>query len=308
MSWRVKSLIGATILSGLLMQIASADSAQCDNATVSLQVLGSGGPEFYADRASTSYLIRYKSHALILVDSGSGSKFRFAQSGADFNQVQVVLYSHFHVDHSADFPAFIKSAFFSDRKQDLLVYGPEGNQILASINDFIHAMIGDNHSAYPYLSRYLDGSDDYRIQINELKVEKHDIQRFKLTDALSVSAIPVHHGSLPALAWRVDIANKSIVFSGDMNGDFNTLAILAKDADLLLAHNAIPESSEGVARNLHMPPSVIGDIAAKAKVKQLVLSHRMHRSLGKEQQSLAIIRKKYQNPVTFANDLDCFIP
>jgi len=57
-----------------------------------------------------------------------------------------------------------------------------------------------------------------------------------------------------------------------------------------------------------MPPSVIGQVAGDAHVKQLVLSHRMLRTLGqaKEDQTLSEIKKRYSGPVEFANDLDCF--
>jgi len=55
-----------------------------------------------------------------------------------------------------------------------------------------------------------------------------------------------------------------------------------------------------------MPPSVIGEIAAKAKVKSLVISHRMNRTLGKEENTTANIRKHYQGPINFAEDLQCF--
>jgi ribonuclease BN (tRNA processing enzyme) len=56
-----------------------------------------------------------------------------------------------------------------------------------------------------------------------------------------------------------------------MNGEGADLARLAKDADLFIAHNAVPERSTGVERRLHMPPSVIGQIAQEAHVKRLVL-------------------------------------
>jgi ribonuclease BN (tRNA processing enzyme) len=55
-----------------------------------------------------------------------------------------------------------------------------------------------------------------------------------------------------------------------------------------------------------MPPSVIGKIASTAAVEQLVLSHRMLRTLGHEAQSLAAIRSSYSGAVTFADDLQCF--
>lgn len=93
-----------------------------------------------------------------------------------------------------------------------------------------------------------------------------------------------------------------------MNGDYRTLPVLAKDADLLVAHNAVPQSARGVIRNLHMPPSVIDKIAGQAKVKQLVISHRMKCTLGKETETLENIRKHYHGSVEFADDLQCFTP
>ena len=109
---------------------------------------------------------------------------------------------------------------------------------------------------------------------------------------------------MPALAWRVEVGRAVIVFSGDTSGE-GGLARLADGADLFVAHNAVPEGATGVERNLHMPPSVIGQIAAGARVKRLVLSHRMPRTLGNEAQTESEIRKRYSGPMQFADDLDC---
>ena len=100
---------------------------------------------------------------------------------------------------------------------------------------------------------------------------------------------------------------KSVVFSGDTNGEGH-LAKLAAGADLLVAHNAVPETAQGTERSLHMPPSTIGRIAKNANVKQLVLSHRMQRTVGRESEALEQIRRHYTGPAVFANDLDCFTP
>ena len=101
-------------------------------------------------------------------------------------------------------------------------------------------------------------------------------------------------------------SGKSIVFSGDGNGDNGNLELLARDADLFVAHNAIPEGETGAARQLHLPPSVIARIAHAAGVKRIVLSHRMLRTLGREAETLAVIARVYSGPVTLADDLDCF--
>ena len=91
-----------------------------------------------------------------------------------------------------------------------------------------------------------------------------------------------------------------------MNGDFQTLAKLAQGSRVLVAHNAVPESAEGTARQLHMPPSTIGKIADDANVTEIVLSHRMRRTLATEAETRQFIGKRYHGKVSFANDLDCF--
>ncbi len=91
-----------------------------------------------------------------------------------------------------------------------------------------------------------------------------------------------------------------------MSNQTGHLSTLAKGSNLLVAHNAIPENAHGVARNLHMPPSEIGKVAAQAKVAKLLISHRMKRTSGEEHEvaTRAEIGKSYGGPVLFANDLD----
>jgi len=291
----------------LLIGMPAYGATGCGEKGVWLQVLGSGGPELDDGRASSGYLIWHDGKARLMIDMGGGSLFRFEQSGASLNDVDAILLSHMHVDHSNDLPAFIKAAFFSDRHHDLNVYGPDGNRFMPSVTKVVQDLFGAE-GAYPYLNRYIDGSGAYRLI-------PHDVDASGKTELVVVAdsyfqltAVPVHHGALPALAWQVVIAGKKLVFSGDMNNDNGTLAVLANQADLLVAHHAVPEGAGGVARNLHMPPSVIGQIAAKAKVKLLVLSHRMNRTLGQESVSTAHIRKAYNGPMQFADDLQCFSP
>jgi ribonuclease BN (tRNA processing enzyme) len=108
------------------------------------------------------------------------------------------------------------------------------------------------------------------------------------------------------LAYRVDLGGVRIAFSGDTDGNNGNLELLAAAADVLVAHNAVPEGAQDVERALHMPPSVIGRIARDAGVKRLILSHRMLRTLGREDETTAAVRQSYAGSVTFANDLDCF--
>ncbi len=278
----------------------------CYSDGVWLQVLGSGGPELDDGRASSAYVIWHNGKARVLVDMGAGSLLRFEESGAKLNDLQFILMSHFHVDHSNDLPALIKASFFTHRQNDLPLYGPTGNSLMPAASTFVQTLFG-SAGTFKYLNSYIDETDSYRLLAYDVDVSSKS-EHVVVSKPYKITAVAVHHGPNPALAWRIEIEDKSIVFSGDMNNDFNTLSSLAKTADLLVAHHAIPEEAAGVARNLHMPPSVIGEIAAAAKVKQLVLSHRMNRTFGKEQTSENLIRHKYSGPLYFADDLQCFRP
>jgi ribonuclease BN (tRNA processing enzyme) len=284
--------------------------AECQHSRVKVQVLGSGGPELTDKRASSGYLVWLDNKAVVMVDSGPGSMVNYEKTGANPNDLRIVLFSHLHVDHSADFPALIKGFYFTERDRDLWVFGPTGNQWLPATDKFVDQLFSSK-GLYPYLRQYNDThrSAKYAIKTQNIDVKNRQIQVVK-TDwqAIALATVSVHHGPLPALAWRLDVAGCRLVFSGDMSNHYQRLAALAKQADLLVAHHAIPEQSKGVARKLHMPPSEIGKIAGKAKVKKLVLSHRMSRTIGVEAQSRKIIRREYTGPIFFANDLAQYRP
>jgi ribonuclease BN (tRNA processing enzyme) len=299
-------------LAGILLGSAFSPSAiaqSCGAHGVAVQVLGSGGPELEDKRASSSYLVWEDGQPRVLVDAGGGSALRFGQSGAQMSQIDLLLFSHFHVDHSGDFAALIMSSWFEVRHRPLPIYGPPGNDFMPSTTEFVSDFFSDSRGAYRYLSELLapDVPGDYKMRPHNVQAGEKPVAVFQ-TGNLSASAVHVTHGAVPALAWRVEIGGASIVFSGDTNGDGPGLVLLATNADIFIAHNAVPEGATGIERRLHMPPSVIGQIAADAHVKNLVLSHRMLRTLGPEQQdqTQSEIRKKYAGPLEFANDLDCF--
>lgn len=295
------------VVLALFAASASADAASCGGRGVALQVLGSGGPELRGERASTSYVVWRDGKSVVLIDSGGGSALRFGQSGARFADLAAVLFTHLHADHDADFPALVKSSFFEGRDADLPVFGPGGNALLPPVDRYLQLTFGAD-GAYPYLRTMLDGSGSWRLAPVVVAPEGDQVWRAAdLADGLSVSAVQVEHGALPALAWRVDIGGHSVTVSGDMNGGLGTLETLASGTDLLVAHHAVPEDSpDAVARRLHMPPSEIGRIAATAKARRVVLSHIMERTEQPREASLAAIRARYDGPVEFAVDLACY--
>ena len=110
-SLRRLATVATATLATLAISTHTIAAPVCGEQGVAVQVLGSGGPEMRG-RASASYLVWVDGKAKVLVDSGGGSALRFGESGAKVADFDAVLFSHFHSDHSADFPVLVKSSHF----------------------------------------------------------------------------------------------------------------------------------------------------------------------------------------------------
>jgi len=265
---------------------------------VTLEILGSGGPEIDG-RASTSYLLWVDNKAKLIVDMGSGAMLRFEQENAQLETLEAVVLTHLHIDHSVDLPAFIKAGYFSKRRESLDIIAPFGNEAFPSIKEFLHGLFGV-HGVYRYMSDVLSPNSD-SFEIIPIAINAPTLIRRKYP-SFTLQLINTHHGIVPALALAILVDGKKIVISGDSNDKAKHLERLAKDADLFIAHHAVPQQSNKFAKDLHMSPSIIANIAQKSHVKKVVLTHRMRRTLGKEEESLRVIREVYKGVVVFGED------
>ena len=298
-----KSLIKILILTALLCPILSW-SQSCDEQHIKLQVLGSGGPELTDGRVSSSHLIWVNDKATMLVDAGSGSAHQFELAKGKSEDLQAILLTHLHVDHSVDVPAYIKDSYFTQRKQDLLIMGPKGNDLMPDTSAYLDELFG-KEGAYAYLKNYWMENirGNFKIKAVDASIGHDKVQHHAFNDDISFSSIGVHHGPISAVAWRVDIGDCAITFSGDMTNKYQSLAKLAQGSEILVANNVIEEAATEAAKNMHMPPSEIGKIAGEAKVKKVLLAHFMKRSLPHQNEAVKLIGKAYQGPVLLAEDL-----
>ncbi|QKJ22215.1 MBL fold metallo-hydrolase [Poseidonibacter lekithochrous] len=273
---------------------------------IKVQVLGSGGPELNDNRASSAYIIWVDNKSKILVDFGGGAALRFEEVKAKIEDLDIILLTHLHIDHTADLPALLKASFFSNRFKDIEIYGPDKGLFVPDTKTFINRLFENKKGAWEYMGDFLDGNAQFKLQTTVIPFSK-EIKTIYDKNNIKIEAISVNHGPIPATAYKVSIDGKSITFSGDMSGKYSTLEKLAVNSNILIAHNAVPKGAQGVAKNLHMTPDIIGYIAKEAKVKNLVLSHRMLRTLGKEDITKKEIRKYYEGKINFAEDKSIYL-
>lgn len=273
---------------------------------VAVQVLGSGGPDAGDARASAGYLLWIDGEARLLVDAGGGTFLRFGEAKARFESLDAIAITHLHVDHVVDLAALLKSGFFGDRTRPLPMVGPTGGGDFPGLRAYMGALFDARRGAYRYLSGYLDGSGGLvKAELTEIPAGTQTARRAFGNAAFTLKAVGVHHGSVPALAYLVEVAGRKIAFSGDQGGGNPGFAAMIKGADILVMDHAVPEDAGEVEASLHDRPSEIGALAAQADVKRLVLSHNMARSLKTLPDNLARIAKAYHGPVVVASDLVC---
>ncbi|MDJ0910120.1 MAG: MBL fold metallo-hydrolase [Woeseiaceae bacterium] len=290
----------------LLTGTTLADERCPPDTGVALQILGSGGPIADDGRASTGYLVWIDGAARIMIDAGAGTFLRYGEADARFEDLDFFGLSHFHTDHSADFPALLKSGNFSRREQPIVVAGPDGSRLFPGLNVWLNSLLNADDGAFGYLSGYLDG-EGRLPKLEPIEVSGDEaVQVFESNDGtIRVDAIHVPHGIVPALGFRVRIGDETIVFATDQNGTVPSFVDFASDADLLVMHLVIPEDAGTAARRLHARPSVIGEVANAADAKRLVLSHFMARSLRNLDENVELVEAAYDGEIVLAEDLLC---
>lgn len=288
--------------------MAQALPTQCPATGVSLQLLGSGGPISDDARASSGAVIWIDGKARLLIDAGGGTYLRYGQSGARLEDLDFIGISHFHTDHVADLPAILKGAYFLAASHDIKLAGPSGNANFPGMTAFFKAMFDAKQGAFQYLSGLATASDGLKLAVHPVDVDVSKAVRTLVFegDGVRVYALGIPHGDVPALAFRIESPQGTIVLSADQNGTRKEFIDFARGADILMMPAAIDEDADEGSRFLHATPSVVGKIAAEVQPKMLVLDHFMGRALRNQDKNVQLIKTYYHGPVYPGRDLSCF--
>ena len=214
-----------------------------------LTILGSGTAAPLLDRNCAGYLVEADSKKLLL-DSGAGTIRRLLEIKANLFDINHVFCTHLHNDHINDLGAIIWSNSYGGiRRKQLNLYGPRGFKKYCRI----------------LLDKLLKPSK-INFKINVKEMEKAAI---KIGNILIKTHPTKHSKTTGSITYRIEHKNKSLVYTGDTEY-CNEAINAAKNADYLLIECSLPD---GKNADGHLTPSLAGKIAAKARVKTLILTH-----------------------------------
>ena len=266
---------------------------------MAVQILGSGGPAINRDRASTSYLVWVGAQAKVLVDMGGGAFLRFGQAQARLSDLSLIAISHLHPDHVSDLPALLWLSN-QTRKEPLSMVGPSGNDAVPSFPTFLSRLFDQKSGAFQVLGGTMGGmGGGVRLDVGVVDVTKAAPSTVLDRQGLSVTALGIPHGNIPALAYRVQAGDVSIVFSTDQTGTNPTFIGFARGANVLVMHLTI---AAGASSALHASPAVVGRVAQESGAGRLIVSHIGQFDLDP---AIAELKKFYTGPLTVGADLQC---
>ena len=287
------------ILAGAMAPRAQAAGAQPKFEVV---VLGSGGPRAFG-RAGSSYIVLIDGKPRILLDAGPGAFVRIGELHIDLQQVEIVLLTHLHIDHSGDLAAFFNArALTSNGPIRYRVFGPDGAGLFPKTSRFVDLLVGET-GLFAYQKTF--GARE-AFSVRDLAIELNsDVTKIVDENDLIVEEIATHHGDCPSVGYRITYHGRSVVFSGDMDASaVSNLVRLAKSADLLVFNCAVldPPGSPSQLYELHTPPKKIGEAARDSAVGSLLLSHTAPDVEESKNEVLKSIHAFFPGPVEFATD------
>ena len=245
----------------LAILLAFGTQAKVSNAQeydIKLTFLGTGAPRPSPTRYGPSILLE-AGETKLLVDAGPGMRQRIFQAGGFelLTDIDTVLITHLHFDHTIELPNLWLTGWLFGRKKNMKVYGPEGTEEF--MNHFEQAFDWDLR--YRYLTNvHVEGSDLITTDIepgvfynqNGLKITAFDVAHLPL-DPESEELLGLEGATF---GYRVDYKGRSIVFSGDTRSLPGSKIIeISKGVDVLIHETQIPypgDSKEAKLANVSM--------------------------------------------------------
>ncbi len=298
------------LITGVLVSLywPAAATAACDAVGVQVQVLGTAGAQTQERQPSGSYLIWLNGKARALVNAGADSANSFTASGAHVSDLDVILFTQLDVANTGDFPWLIQLSLPEKRSRPLPIYGPDRGKLMPSTVTFVRTLFDSKRGVYRYLGDLLDplGKRTYKLQPQDITQKQRLGSVVYSNNRLLLTTSTLTREPLPALAWRIEAGEKSMVFSGNRTEDLTNLGQLTRKADLLIITGSVDDVAALPTQALAAP--ALAKLANDFGVRQLAFTDQQPPPLDSASDKQTSLDTYYRGRISFLAPMDCISP
>jgi ribonuclease BN (tRNA processing enzyme) len=323
------TLLCAAIAGLAALPASAADSAPAPK-RMELVTLGTGGgPSVRLKRAQTSSAIAI-GEDIYLIDSADGVLRQLAAADLPIERIKAVFITHHHFDHNADLGTLLVQRWlFHYAGPQIKVLGPPMTRDMVThlakafrATELAPIFIGQ--TVVPGIAETVEATDiPGDLQTPTVIYEDANVRvSAVLNDHYHFPAGSAAEAAARSYAFRFDTPQRSITFTGD-TGPSERVAALARGSDVLVSEVIDIETIETALRanprpgfpmdeliehlhKNHLTPPQVGELAARAGVKEVILHHLVPGYDEETDMSRYTrgIDRHFKGPVRVARDLD----
>lgn len=262
--------------------------------TINITFLGTGNAVPTKLRNHTAILVNVGSETF-LIDCGEGTQRQFKLAQLSPHKVNNLLVTHTHGDHTLGIPGLFQTLAMSNYSKTLNIYGPKGIKAFIKtlqklhkefkIDSKTHEVSGkilENHWLKLESAQMNHGTPTIGFSItlkDKLRLKKDKLKKLKLPNSPIIKPLlkgkDIIHKGKKIKAKDLTYIEKGKKLTIILDTKINANAIkLAKESDLLIIESSFLDIEKEKAQAYkHLTAKQAAEIAKKAKVKALVLTH-----------------------------------
>ncbi len=281
-------------------------------------------------RNHTAILLTYKGDN-ILVDCGEGTQRQFRKAKINPCKISKLLITHWHGDHVLGIPGLFQTLILNNYSRKLEIYGPRGtDKFIKEITKIFIPVNKLNIKIREVKSKFFENEDYYLdavalyhtvpvngyafVEKDKLKIRKDKISKilkkikFKEEDLEKIGGlkkgnnVKIRDNVLKSKDLTFVEKGRKISFIFDTGYCKNAIK-LAANSEIAILESTYSKEEESLAKEYrHLTSALAADIAKKAKVKNLILTHISQRHQYKEKKLLKEAKKIFSKTI-IAEDL-----
>jgi len=275
-------------------------------------------------RNHTSILLSYKNEN-ILVDCGEGTQRQFKIAKITPTKLTKILITHWHGDHILGIPGLLQTLAMLNYNKTLNIYIPKGTRHFMESIMRMFVFVGKiKYNIQEVEGKFIENSSFYLeafplkhttrcngysfIEKDKLRINKEKLSRLKLPPSPLIKKLAqgqdiiFNNKKISSKSITYKQKGRKISFILDTSYSKDIIKYV-ENSNLLISESTFMNKDENIAQeHKHLTTKQAAEIAKKAKVKDLVLTHISQRYEAKLKDIEKEAKRFFKN-TTLAKDL-----